>query len=182
MDTRRRETEAVSATFRNLEHARAAMTELERAGIDGGAMSLSGAADRALRAAPDVRQRDAGVARDWVKLSVFGGAAGMVLGALVGGVIGHLMFGAGERGFWITLLGMTLFGAAIGALVTPSATVPTTPQYDRTFQDDVAETVRLTVQSTNRDTQRKAAELLAKADGVVPERRPGIRERRRTSI
>lgn len=165
----------VSADFDSMAHARAAMTKLERAGVDGGSITLAGAAARALRQAPDIPERDAGAARSWLRLSVGGAATGAVLGALAGALIGYLLFGFEDRGFLITTLGMAVVGLAIGGLVTPIASLPLTPQYDRTFQESIPGQVRVTVHSDDRDTLRRVAEVLADAEGAIHGRLPSSR-------
>lgn len=153
----------VAASFDGMESARRAITALERAGIEGSDIVLEGPGERRVEREPRVPERDAGVARELSTWGLLGGAAGLMLGALVGLVTGYLFFGTDGWAIWAMVVGMAGVGLALGGLALPTWFLPQQPQFDETYQEGVRPgEVRVAVRAADEATRRRATDVLLK--------------------
>ncbi len=158
-----RGTEVVAASFDGMESARRAITALEQAGIEGSDIALEGPGERRVERDPQVPERDAGMARELSTRGLLGGAAGLVLGALVGLVAGYLLFGTDGWAIWAMVVGMAGVGLAMGGLALPTWFLPQQPQFDETYQGGVRPgEVRVAVRAADEATRRRATDVLLK--------------------
>jgi hypothetical protein len=162
----RSSTNDVVASFPDMQSARQAMLALEQSGIDGANISLGGPAAHRAALDTDPTERDARLARNWLRWSIAGGAAGLVVGAIIGALLGLLVFGAGGAAVWYCALGGAGVGLAIGGLVAPISRTPVNPAAESTLDTDSANgPVQVSVRPPSSDAVARIAEVLEKQGG-----------------
>lgn len=128
----------VVASYPDLEHARVAITALERKGIEAGDISLVGpAVDEAKAPASGDEQleQDMETSGEVGKRAVAGGAAGTVAGALLGAAA-FAIPGVGPAiggGILAAALGGGLAGGAVGGFWGGASGLPVNEQWEETF-------------------------------------------------
>jgi outer membrane lipoprotein SlyB len=160
---------SVTATYRDLDQARAALTALERGGVDSSSISLEGA--RAARAAGrhDTAARDRGVTRQMGTRVAVGAAVGGVLGGLAGFLLGSIAF-SGPTALWAALVAGTIAGGAVGAAVGGYATPAMGEEWEVTHDPAPDGPVWVRVTLDRPDELEKAAEVLGEKDPISIDR------------
>jgi hypothetical protein len=106
----------IVATFPDMDTARAAVSKLERGGIEASDVSVEGPpAERAARD-PDPRPRDRGVIRHVGSRVFLGGVIGSVVGGAIGLMIGLLLLD-GPAAVVASMLGGVIAGGAVGGVL-----------------------------------------------------------------
>lgn len=115
----------VIATYRDLDHARQAMTALERGGVGSDAISVEG--EQVARAATerDTSARDDRVTTQVGSRAIVGGVIGVLVGVLIGTGAGWLLFGSFAPILATTIAG-GIAGGAVGGFLGGSAHRPST--------------------------------------------------------
>ncbi len=165
----------VLAVLPDLEAARAAIADLEHAGIEANSISLLGrAAEDA--AAPDLEQQeqmDQAVVGDTARTAGKSAAAGAGIGGLAGFVAGAAAFGipgigpAVGAGIWATVLGGATAGAGVGFTAGGVASVKESEAWHLTFGSVREGKAVVGVHGEDADMVNEAGEILRRHD---PER------------
>ncbi len=157
----------IVATFAGMEDARAAITALERGGIDGVNVSLLGRTRDEAETAVDERERDGGAVSDVSKSAAKGTAAGGGVGAVAGLLGGLAAFGIPGVGpfvgsaIWAATLGGAGLGAAVGGMVGGVSATNQSESWEATYQQSVASgRVLVGVHSDQRSDIDKARDIL----------------------
>ena len=103
-------------TYEDPPAAQRAVRSLERAGVEGGDITLLGTADEPSRKLHNVA-RDERVLGYIFRSAVIGGAVGMVAGGALGMAVGTLAFAWLTGGMWAVAAGAAVLGAGLGILV-----------------------------------------------------------------
>jgi hypothetical protein len=166
----------IVATYPDLEHARAAITALERGGIEGGDIALDGRADAETAVPADPADPDMSVATDIAKFSILWGAIGTAGGALFGALIAFLLFGTDATALWAAIIAMALVGASIGGVLGPTVMIGQSPSWERTYQhNDQTGRVLLSVRAVNHKEAEQAESILRSTGPLRIERRGRVR-------
>ena len=159
----------VVATYQDMEQARDAMAALQRAGIDGGDISVLGRQADEARAASeqDPSAGDTGVMGDVTKATLGGAAAGATAGGVAGFIAGALAFGIPGigpvlgTGIWAATLGGATLGGGIGAHMAGIAALSENPDWELTYQEALRnERVLIAAHADDRADLDRAVEAL----------------------
>lgn len=159
----------IIATYRDLDRAREAMTALERRGVGSDAVSLEGGAPARAAAEHDTSRRDGRMVAQVGKRAFMGIAVGSVLGAVLAGVIGLLVFGS----LWPVVgsaIAGGIAGGALGLALAGYGTPAVSEEWELTHEDEPGGDVRVRVRSDEPDELERAAEVLRDKDAVSIER------------
>ena len=133
----------VVATYASPDEARAALTMLERKGVEGAEIDLRGpgmARSQAPLTNEDLREVDmdasASIGKRFTAVSI----AVSVVGLVVGGLLGWLIAGD-ATGLLVGALGGWVVGGILGFLFGGYGSLPTNPQWEDTFASDHGETL-----------------------------------------
>jgi hypothetical protein len=150
--------EEVQATFPDLERARQAIDALERAGVEGGHISLGGRPARVAAHQRDTREPDATVTR----LVTTRTAMAAIGGGIVGGIVGFLLgLGlSGDAAVLATTFGGVIVGGAVGGVLGGVSSVDMSRAWELTQHQVGDGPVTVAVQSSDPDELARARDTL----------------------
>jgi outer membrane lipoprotein SlyB len=154
--------EEVHAAFPDLERARKAIDALERAGVDGGHISLGGRPARVAARQRDIRKPDARVTRLVSKRTLMGATAGGLVGALAGFLLGLAL--PGDAALVATTIGGVIAGGAVGGVIGGVSSVDMSEAWELTQHRAGDGPVTVAVQSSDSDELARAREALEAED------------------
>jgi outer membrane lipoprotein SlyB len=150
----------VIATYRDLDHAREAMTALERGGVGSDAVSLEGRQVARAAAELDTSRRDRHVAAQVGSRVLLGGILGSAVGAVIGGLVGWLAFGSFGP-ILASLLAGAIAGGAVGGAVGGYGAPAENEEWELTHEAEPPGSVRVRVSSDDLEELDRAAKVLA---------------------
>ena len=160
------------ATYPDAEHARVAMTALERRGVEAERIELLGAPVASARSAPS---EDRALEKDLATTGRVGrfGAVGALLGAVVGAVLAVLVYlligpdvGAGAVA---SAIGGALLGGALGGFWGGGAALPVNEQWEDTFDPAAQGPTRVAVSTDDESEFESARAALAGSHATTVE-------------
>ncbi len=140
--------------------ARATITRLSRAGVDGGAITLLGPVEVLTAGRYGDRQTDRGSTLALGGALLRGAAWGVVPGAVFGAVLLTVAAGTGVEGTLLGALGGAAFGAALGALAGLLHAPTMVASWERTFAPLVPGPVAVGVRCADARAVRRALQVL----------------------
>jgi hypothetical protein len=156
----------VVATFPDMEAARAAVSALERHGIDGANISLLGRRAEQAAEEADTRGRDAAAAGHVARRVAAGAAAGSAAGGVTGFLAGLAAFaipGVGPvvgAGVLAATIGGAVGGAAVGGVVGAESAMDMSGAWELTYESVRAGRVLVGVHGDDEDVVDRGEEAL----------------------
>jgi uncharacterized protein YcfJ len=153
-----RRTGHIVATFADMDAARAAVSKLERGGIEASEVSVEG--HRAERAArdPDPRPRDRRVVQHVGSRVLLGAVIGSIIGGGIGLLIGLILLD-GPAATVATVIGGVIAGGAVGGVLGGYGSTGQGEEWDVAHQPDGGP-VRVRVTAVDPDELERVEELL----------------------
>ncbi len=140
--------------------ARATITRLSRAGVDGGAITLLGPVEVVTAGRYGDRQTDRGSTLALLGALLRGAAWGVFPGAVFGAALLAVSAGASVEGALLGGLGGASFGAAVGALTGLLHAPTMVTSWERTFAPLVPGPVAVGVRCADERAMRRALQVL----------------------
>lgn len=155
----------VVATYASPDDARAALTMLERKGVEGADIELLGpgvARSQQPLTNEELREVDMEASKDIGKRFTAVSVVVSIVGIVVGGLLGWIIAGD-ATGLLVGALGGWIVGGILGFLFGGYGSLPTNPQWEDTFASDHGETM-LAVRSENPEDIEVALDALRGTD------------------
>ncbi len=166
----------VVATYPDMSRARRAIDALQFGGVEAGKISLLGEGARQAEQQANQRKnttdRDAPVAQRLIGRALFWGAAGAIVGAALGLVLGALgvNFAPAVDNFLVQTLAWALFGAIVGSLWGGFSGISQGDAWELTYASDGGDVdgqILVAVHSDNENDIQRAEKIMREKDAVT---------------
>lgn len=165
MSTRDQTTFTATAVYADMAAARLGVEALEEAGIEADDITLEGSAAREAADTGDTQSRDAAFLQRSARTLTIGVLRGGLIGALLGVVVGLLIFAVGDSpggvdGIAAFAIGGFMAGTGIGLAETAYRRMKQSQAFEATLEDDVEGAVAVAASAADRPTLDKVVAAL----------------------